>query len=77
MDADQLAWRKSSASGAFSTSCVELARDAWAMLVRDSKNRLGPLLAFDLSDWRVFLDELCASDLTADGCGGGARPVPR
>jgi hypothetical protein len=46
-------WRKSSASA--SSDCVEVAWDDGVMLVRDSKDRTGPRLAFTPSEWSAFL----------------------
>ncbi|GAA2991475.1 DUF397 domain-containing protein [Actinokineospora diospyrosa] len=56
----QTPWRKSSFSGGSGTSCVEV---AWsdlhiareAVLVRDSKNPAGPMLALPSSAWRGLL----------------------
>jgi hypothetical protein len=48
-------WRKSSHSGSGNTSCVEVAFDAEAVGIRDSKNTDGPQLAFRAPAWRTFL----------------------
>ncbi|MDG4767752.1 DUF397 domain-containing protein [Solwaraspora sp. WMMD406] len=51
------AWRKSSRSQ--STNCVEvgpLAGDRAPVLMRDSKNRTGPVLSFERTNWRDFID---------------------
>ncbi len=51
-------WRKSSFSnGNGGANCVEVAGVKAAMLVRDSKDPAGPVLAFDNSAWRAFLGE--------------------
>jgi Domain of unknown function (DUF397) len=49
----ELRWRKSSTSDP--SECVEVA--AWQdfVLVRDSKNRAGPVLEVGLDGWRAFL----------------------
>lgn len=49
-----LTWRKSSWS-AYNGSCVEVAAAAGAVLVRDSKDPGGPVLAFTPDEWRTFL----------------------
>jgi hypothetical protein len=49
-----LIWRKSSASGA-DGGCVEVAKAESSVLVRDSRNRTGRMLAFDLDQWRTFV----------------------
>lgn len=48
-----LEWRKSSRSN--EQDCVEVARVAEAVAVRDSKNATGPNLAFPTSSWHVFV----------------------
>lgn len=51
------AWRKSSRSQ--STNCVEvgpLAGQHAPVLMRDSKDRGGPVLSFDRDTWRDFID---------------------
>ena len=44
-----LAWRKSSASP--ESDCVEVARLGVSVLVRDSLNRSGAVLAFTRAEW--------------------------
>jgi hypothetical protein len=48
-------WHKSSHSGAGQTNCVEVAIEASAVGVRDSKNTSGPSLAFSPTAWRTFV----------------------
>ncbi|RZS34724.1 uncharacterized protein DUF397 [Herbihabitans rhizosphaerae] len=48
-------WRKSSYSDAGGSSCVEVALDAHAAAVRDSKNTAGPILTFGGGAWRALL----------------------
>lgn len=46
-------WRRSSASGG-SGNCVEVARSASSVLVRDSSDQAGPILMFSQGGWRRF-----------------------
>jgi hypothetical protein len=46
-------WRRSSASGG-SGNCVEVARSASSVLVRDSSDQAGPRLRFSQAEWRRF-----------------------
>lgn len=50
-------WRKSSHSGS-NGNCVEVARLADAIAVRDSKDADGPHLTFTSNDWGRFLAEI-------------------
>ena len=50
-----LAWFKSSYSGNEGGECVEVASTAEAVLVRDSKDKEGPRLAFGRAEWSEFL----------------------
>ncbi|MFE6865017.1 DUF397 domain-containing protein [Kitasatospora sp. NPDC057692] len=52
----EVAWRKSSHSGNEGGNCVEVAEAMSAVLVRDSKDKSGPHLAFTSAAWRSFLD---------------------
>jgi hypothetical protein len=54
---DRLAWYKASASQN-NGSCVEVARLAYGMAVRDSKNPSGTAYAFDARAWNGFLDTI-------------------
>jgi hypothetical protein len=49
-----LIWQKSSAS-ADGGNCVEVARSKACVLVRDSGARSGPILAFSLARWHLFV----------------------
>jgi hypothetical protein len=52
-------WHKSSHSGSNGNSdCVEVAVGAEVVGVRDSKNAVGPQLAFGEGMWRRFLNQL-------------------
>lgn len=46
-------WRKSSYSASNGGECVEVA-SAGAVLVRDTTDRSGPMLAFTGDAWRAF-----------------------
>ena len=48
------AWRKSTRSS--SSGCVEVAPLPETILVRDSKDRNGPVLAFDRAVFAAFID---------------------
>lgn len=48
-----LTWRTSSYSGT-QGNCVEVASTPDTILVRDSKDRTGPTLAFGIADWTNF-----------------------
>lgn len=47
-------WRKSSYSGGASGNCAEVAAVPGAVLVRDSKDKDGPVLAFGRQAWEAF-----------------------
>ncbi len=49
-----LTWRKSSRTAA-AGHCVEIAREREAVVVRDSKDVVGPVLRFADADWTTFL----------------------
>lgn len=46
-------WHKSSLSG--SGDCVEVRMESGTILVRDTKDREGPVLRFSSSEWGAFL----------------------
>lgn len=50
-------WRKASYSNG-GGNCVEVAKAAETIGVRDSKDPNGPVLAFDVADWSAFLATL-------------------
>lgn len=54
-------WRKSTHSGGNGSNCVEVAASAKAVLVRDTKHREGPALAFPPADWHRFATALKAT----------------
>ena len=57
---NKVAWRKSSYSG--QGDCVEVGRrsEASRVLVRDTKDRTGPVLEFTPHAWRTFAGHLKA-----------------
>jgi hypothetical protein len=50
---NSIEWRKSEAST--TTDCVEVAFVDQAVLVRNSRDRAGPVLSFTHSEWTAFL----------------------
>jgi hypothetical protein len=56
-------WRTSSKSGG--GNCVEVKITPDRVLVRDSKDRSGPVLSFDPEVFQAFLDDLKGGDLLA------------
>lgn len=55
MSTSELAWFKSSYSGSEGDSCVEVAKGAEAIHVRDSKDQLSPELALSPAAWGNFV----------------------
>jgi len=53
-------WRKSSYSGGASGNCTEVAAVPGVVLVRDSKDPRGPVLAFGREAWDAFATALKA-----------------
>jgi hypothetical protein len=52
-------WRKSTRSDNGGNSCVEVAKNLPGVVgVRDSKDRSGPVLAFEPEAWTAFLDRV-------------------
>jgi hypothetical protein len=53
-------WRKSSYSGGNGGNCVEVNAQVQAgrVLVRDTKDRQGPVLRFTPGTWQRFADQL-------------------
>jgi len=61
MNKDRCIWVKSSYSGSQGGNCVEVAVGAQGqVLVRDTKNREGEILAFTAELWRDFASQLKA-----------------
>jgi hypothetical protein len=58
-------WRKSSRSNQDGGACVEICDDfAGVLVVRDSKNPQGPVLAFPASRWTAFVSAVRVGQLT-------------
>jgi hypothetical protein len=55
-----LLWRKSTLSEA--GGCVEIACEGHVVLVRDSKDRTGPVPMFPISKWGTFVRRVKAGD---------------
>lgn len=51
-------WRKSTYSSGNGGECVEVADRANRVLVRDAKDRSGPVLRFTPGAWRRFADRV-------------------
>lgn len=69
-EAGSLRWTKSRASG--NSGCVEVSTDGAAVLVRDSKDRRGQILAFTAHEWEAFLAGVRAGEFDL---GSAALPV--
>ena len=55
-------WRTSSYTGSGGGSCVEVGNHAQdrRVLIRDTKDRRGPVLAFNPKSWRDFITDMKA-----------------
>jgi Domain of unknown function (DUF397) len=62
-------WHTSSKSSG--GNCVEVKREGDRVLVRDSKDRPGPVLAFDIDVFRAFIDGVKDGDLAPVDEGSG------
>jgi Domain of unknown function (DUF397) len=51
-------WRKSSYSGNGGGDCVEVTHIRGGIVVRDTKDRTGPMLGFAPETWRSFTDRV-------------------
>lgn len=51
----EVKFTKSSFSSGSGSNCVEVAKPGAEILVRDSKDPNGPVLAFNPDEWRAFL----------------------
>jgi len=56
-DRNGVVWRTSSYTGG-SGDCVEVAAAASTVLIRDTKDREGPVLAVPATAWRAFLADV-------------------
>ena len=54
----EFSWRKSSYSGGSGGNCVEVADRDHHVMVRDTKDRPGPVLRFSPAAWRSFADQM-------------------
>ena len=82
-------WRTSSYSGGSGGDCVEVRDDTGRVLVRDTKDRTGPVLPFTPQAWQRFADRVkhsfsrpasqaSAGTLKSSGCPSGVyRAFPR
>lgn len=66
MDMISASWRKSSYSGGNGGGCVEVAGSPGQVLVRDSKDRTGPVLTFTPDEWRAFAARVRLDELDLD-----------
>jgi hypothetical protein len=57
MEVTDLNWRKASYSNGGANACIEVANTD-TVLVRDTKDRTGPVLRFSPGAWRRFAGEL-------------------
>lgn len=66
MDAmvDDREWRRSSYCSGANTTCVEVALDGTTVLVRDSKDPAGPVLAFTGDEWTGFVRGVRAGEFS-------------
>ncbi|GAA4099465.1 DUF397 domain-containing protein [Actinomadura miaoliensis] len=62
MTSADVRWRKSSHSDHEGGECVEVAKFAPAVAVRDSKNPDGPKLTFRADEWRAFTEAVKCSE---------------
>jgi hypothetical protein len=53
-----VSWRKASYSGNGGGDCVEVGDHGRRVLVRDTKDRSGPMLGFTLDEWREFASQI-------------------
>jgi Domain of unknown function (DUF397) len=58
MEDTDLTWRKTSYSSNGGAECVEVADHGHRVLVRDTKDRTGPMLRFTPGAWRRFADQV-------------------
>jgi hypothetical protein len=61
MERDSADWRKSTYSTANGGSCVEVGSAVSGVVVRDTTDREGAVLAFPAGAWRALLAEVRAS----------------
>ncbi len=56
-DRNGVVWRTSSYTGT-AGNCIEVAATAGTVLIRDTKDREGPVLAVPAAAWRAFLADI-------------------
>ena len=61
MERDSAGWRKSSFSSANGGQCVEVGTAVSGVVVRDTADRAGAVLAVPAGAWRALLAEVRAS----------------
>ncbi|WFE36517.1 DUF397 domain-containing protein [Micromonospora sp. WMMD975] len=64
MDLTRVTWRRSTRSGS-SGNCVEVATLPQAVIVRDSKDRQGPMLSVSADRWAGFVRGIKAGTFDA------------
>ncbi|MFU8850480.1 DUF397 domain-containing protein [Micromonospora sp. SL1-18] len=64
MDLPRVTWRKSTRSGS-SGNCIEVAAPSQVVMVRDSKDRQGPVLSFTAHQWTGFVQGIKAGTFNA------------
>jgi hypothetical protein len=58
MEGIDIRWRKSSYSGGNGGECIEVADHANRVLVRDTKDRIGPVLKLSPAAWRELVSRV-------------------
>ncbi|WP_203994634.1 DUF397 domain-containing protein [Virgisporangium aurantiacum] len=59
-------WKKSTRSAASNNDCVEVSVLETGVLVRDSKNKSGPMLQFHTQSWIAFIEAVRDSQFDHD-----------
>jgi hypothetical protein len=55
-DLSSAAWRKSTFCDNSGGNCVEVKSADGCVAIRDTKDPDGPVLVFDVTEWRAFID---------------------
>jgi hypothetical protein len=66
-----ITWHKSMASGQGGSNCVEVAIVDESVLVRNSRDPLGPVLSFSRQEWAAFLQDVTNREFTVDRTSSG------
>jgi Domain of unknown function (DUF397) len=61
MNMNDIRWRKSTYSSSNGGACIEVAAADRAVVVRDSKDTGGPVLAFGQQTWQAFAAKVKAT----------------